>query len=61
MSTATARGGLRNPQQLYEDWERAHWAAQEIDLGRDGGDWAAMEEDERRLLHWALSSLMVAE
>ena len=59
--SATRELQLKPPQQLYEDWERAHWAAQEIDLGRDGGDWAAMEEDERRLLHWALSSLMVAE
>ena len=25
---------LKDPQQLYLDWERAHWAAQDIDLGR---------------------------
>ena len=61
MMSATRELQLKAPQQLYEDWERAHWAAQEIDLRRDGEDWAAMEEDERRLLHWALSSLMVAE
>jgi ribonucleoside-diphosphate reductase beta chain len=61
MSTATARGGLRNPQQLYEDWERAHWAAQDVDLERDRSDWAALAEDERSLLYWVLSSLMVAE
>jgi hypothetical protein len=24
---------MKTPQQLYEDWERAHWAAQDIDLG----------------------------
>jgi ribonucleoside-diphosphate reductase beta chain len=61
MSTATARGGLRNPQQLYEDWERSHWAAQDVDLERDRSDWAALGEDERSLLYWVLSSLMVAE
>jgi hypothetical protein len=26
---------MKTPQQLYEDWERAHWAAQDIDLSRD--------------------------
>jgi ribonucleoside-diphosphate reductase beta chain len=61
MSTATARGGLRHPQQLYEDWERSHWAAQDVDLERDRSDWAALAEDERSLLYWVLSSLMVAE
>ena len=57
MSTAA----LRKPQQLYEDWERAHWSAQDIDLTRDRDQWQAMEEAERTLLHWVLSSLMVAE
>ena len=32
-----------------------------MDLSRDGDDWARMEEGERSLLHWVLSSLMVAE
>ena len=59
MAVGSAR--LRSPQQLYEDWERAHWAAQDVDLTRDRADWLAMSEDERRLLHWVLSSLMVAE
>src|ERR671910_3512364 len=59
MAVGLAR--LRSPQQLYEDWERAHWAAQDIDLSRDGDHWAAMDEGERRLLYWVLSSLMVAE
>jgi len=52
---------LRGPQELYQDWERAHWAAQDIDLGRDRADWTAMEEGQRNLLYWVLSSLMVAE
>jgi ribonucleoside-diphosphate reductase beta chain len=61
VSTATARHRLRTPQQLYEDWERAHWAAQDIDLERDRTDWRELPENERTLLYWVLSSLMVAE
>jgi ribonucleoside-diphosphate reductase beta chain len=53
--------GLRSPQQLYEDWEHSHWAAQDVDLSRDPADWAGLEERERQLLYWVLSSLMVAE
>jgi ribonucleoside-diphosphate reductase beta chain len=52
---------LREPQELYEDWERTHWAAQDVDLSRDPADWADMEDGERDLLYWVLSSLMVAE
>jgi ribonucleoside-diphosphate reductase beta chain len=52
---------LKAPQQLYLDWEHAHWAAQDIDLSRDSADWEGMEESERELLYFALSSLMVAE
>jgi ribonucleoside-diphosphate reductase beta chain len=52
---------LKDPEQLYLDWERAHWASQDIDLSNDPGDWAALEERERDLLYFALSSLMVAE
>jgi ribonucleoside-diphosphate reductase beta chain len=52
---------LRSSQQLYEDWERSHWAAQDVDLERDRSDWGELAEEERTLLHWVLSSLMVAE
>jgi len=61
MSAAAAQPRLRTPQQLYEDWERAHWAAQDIDLEQDKSDWKALEEEQRNLLYWVLSSLMVAE
>ncbi len=61
MSPGTTYPQLRGSQRLYEDWERAHWAAQDIDLRRDPADWAALAESERNLLHWVLSSLMVAE
>jgi ribonucleoside-diphosphate reductase beta chain len=53
--------GLKTPQQLYGDWEHAHWAAQDIDLSRDRADWEALDDSQRELLHWVLSSLMVAE
>jgi ribonucleoside-diphosphate reductase beta chain len=52
---------LKDPEQLYLDWERAHWASQDIDLSRDPADWAGLAEEERNLLYFALSSLMVAE
>jgi ribonucleoside-diphosphate reductase beta chain len=58
MSTQAA---LKDPQQLYLDWEHAHWAAQDIDLTRDPADWESLDEGERALLYFALSSLMVAE
>jgi ribonucleoside-diphosphate reductase beta chain len=52
---------LKDPEQLYLDWEHAHWASQDVDLSRDPAHWAALEEDQRSLLYFALSSLMVAE
>ena len=52
---------LKDPQALYLDWEHAHWAAQDIDLSGDPADWAGLDESERGLLYFALSSLMVAE
>ena len=58
MSTTTA---LRGPQQLYVDWEHAHWAAHEVDLRRDRADLDTITDGERLLLYFALSSLMVAE
>ena len=58
MSTQAA---LKDPQQLYLDWEHAHWAAQDVDLTADPADWSSLEDDERELLYFALSSLMVAE
>ena len=52
---------LKDPEQLYLDWERAHWASQDVDLSRDPAAWAGLEEGERDLPYFALSSLMVAE
>jgi ribonucleoside-diphosphate reductase beta chain len=61
MTAATGTARLRTPQQLYEDWERSHWAVRNVDLRRDRSDWVGLPEAERNLLHWVLSSLMVAE
>ena len=58
---AKAAAELKGPQALYDDWEHAHWAAQDIDVSRDPSDWIGLEEEERNLLYFALSSLMVAE
>jgi ribonucleoside-diphosphate reductase beta chain len=52
---------LKGPQALYDDWERAHWAAAEVDLHADRRDWEGLEDSERELLYFVLSSLMVAE
>jgi ribonucleoside-diphosphate reductase beta chain len=52
---------LKDPEQLYLDWEHAHWASQDVDLGRDPADWAGLDDGVRGLMYFALSSLMVAE
>jgi ribonucleoside-diphosphate reductase beta chain len=52
---------LKDPEQLYLDWEGAHWASQDVDLSRDRTDWASLGAGEHDLLYFALSSLMVAE
>ena len=61
MSAPVEELTLKTPQQLYQDWERSHWAAQDVDLTRDPEAWAGLGGDERQLLYWVLSSLMVAE
>jgi ribonucleoside-diphosphate reductase beta chain len=52
---------LKDPQQLYLDWERSHWSAQDVDLSADLEQWPSIDDSERELLLFALSSLMVAE
>ena len=58
---ATAEIQLNDPQTLYRRWEDSQWSPFEIDLSRDKEQWGAMGDAERELVHWALSSLMVAE
>jgi ribonucleoside-diphosphate reductase beta chain len=59
--SSTGTLALKDPEELYLDWERAHWASLDVDLSRDPADWAGLEPGERDLLYFALSSLMVAE
>src|ERR1700745_2686138 len=56
-----AAAELKDPQALYDDWERAHWAAQDADLSADPACGAGLEGGVAELLYFALSSLMVAE
>jgi ribonucleoside-diphosphate reductase beta chain len=57
----TTTAPLRSPQELYEDWERSHWAAQDVDITRDAEQWRELGETERELLYWVLSALLAAE
>jgi ribonucleoside-diphosphate reductase beta chain len=52
---------LHDPQALYQRWEAAQWNPFEIDLTTDREQWRAMAGEDRDLVFWALSSLMVAE
>jgi ribonucleoside-diphosphate reductase beta chain len=58
---AVAEVHLHDPQTLYEHWEGQQWSPYDVDLERDRADWDAMGAEDRSLVHWALSSLMVAE
>ncbi len=52
---------LNDPQTLYRRWEESQWSPFEIDLTRDQEQWPRIRETDQGLIHWALSSLMVAE
>lgn len=52
---------LNDPQTLYRRWEDSQWNPFAIDLGTDRDQWRRIEEADRALIYWALSSLMVAE
>jgi ribonucleoside-diphosphate reductase beta chain len=52
---------LHDPQTLYRHWEDSHWSPFAIDLAADKDQWPRMTDDDRGLVLWALSSLMVAE
>ena len=52
---------LNDPQTLYRHWEDSQWNPFEVDLATDREQWVGLEEAERGLIHWVLSSLMVAE
>src|SRR4029077_7285562 len=52
---------LNDPQTLYRRWEDSHWSPFAIDLAQDGHQWTRMTGDDRELIFFVLSSLMVAE
>ena len=58
--SATRR--LHDPQVLYRHWEEEQWNPWSINLAADRDQWqSAMSEEDKGLVYWALSSLMVAE
>jgi ribonucleoside-diphosphate reductase beta chain len=58
---ATRAVHLHDPQTLYRQWEERQWSPFDIDLAADRDQWRGMAGEDRDLVFWALSSLMVAE
>ena len=52
---------LFDPQTLYRHWEDQQWSPFAIDLEADREQWQGLGGDDRGLIFWVLSSLMVAE
>jgi ribonucleoside-diphosphate reductase beta chain len=52
---------LHDPQTLYRHWEEQQWSPFEVELDTDAAQWRNMASEDRDLVLWALSSLMVAE
>lgn len=52
---------LFGPQELYRHWEEGQWSPFEVDLAADAEQWRRLGGEDRGLIFWVLSSLMVAE
>ncbi|HWA52600.1 MAG TPA: ribonucleotide-diphosphate reductase subunit beta [Solirubrobacterales bacterium] len=52
---------LFGPQDLYRHWEEGQWSPFEIELAADAVQWGTLSGEDRGLIFWVLSSLMVAE
>lgn len=52
---------IHDPQTLYRLWEENQWNPFEVDLSSDPDQWQGLADDQRQVLHFVLSSLMVAE
>jgi ribonucleoside-diphosphate reductase beta chain len=53
---------LNDPQTLYRHWEGEQWSPFDVDLETDREQWGgSLSDQDRGLVYWALSSLMVAE
>ena len=61
MASTSGDQNLRDPQALYRQWEEQGWNPFELDLSPDRAQWEAMAGEDRGLVLWALSALMVAE
>jgi ribonucleoside-diphosphate reductase beta chain len=57
----TAEIQLNDPQTLYRRWEDSQWSPFAVDLSQDIEHWSQMTGDDRELIFYVLSSLMVAE
>ncbi|HEX6712346.1 MAG TPA: ribonucleotide-diphosphate reductase subunit beta [Thermoleophilaceae bacterium] len=60
-ATVTDALQLNDPQTLYRRWEDSQWSPFTIDLGTDSAQWPGLGDEQRALVYFALSSLMVAE
>lgn len=52
---------IYDPQELYRHWENGQWSPFAINLDTDREQWQEISGDDRGLIFWVLSSLMVAE
>ncbi|HEY2159789.1 MAG TPA: ribonucleotide-diphosphate reductase subunit beta [Solirubrobacteraceae bacterium] len=53
---------LHDPETLYRHWEDGQWSPWSIALDEDRDQWAStLGAEDKGLVYWALSSLMVAE
>jgi ribonucleoside-diphosphate reductase beta chain len=52
---------LNDPQTLYRRWEESQWSPWDVDLETDKAQWPGLEDEQRGLVGFVLSSLMVAE
>ena len=52
---------LNDPQTLYRRWEESQWSPFAIGLDADREQWLRLDDAQRELVHFVLSSLMVAE
>jgi ribonucleoside-diphosphate reductase beta chain len=47
--------------ELYELWERQHWATQDLDFAQDRADWESFGEEERFERMYGLSAFFIGE
>ena len=60
-SAERAETQLLSYEQLYELWERQHWATQDLDFSQDRIDWEGFDEEDRFQRMYGLASFFVGE